>query len=55
MTLEAKIVDALRLVATKLQAAVEAGTRSRRIDAEDIIETLLAVAEEIDSANEGAR
>lgn len=43
-----KLVDALREVAAALERAVEAGERSRQIDADDLIETLLSVADRLD-------
>ena len=48
MTPEHKIADALRSVALRLEDAVEHGRRSTRIDANDLLETLLAVADELD-------
>jgi hypothetical protein len=48
MTSEQKIADACRTVALRLERALEEGRRSRRIDAEDLRETLLAVADELD-------
>ena len=45
---EHQIADALRLVALRLEAAIEAGHRSTRIDANDLQETLLAIADELD-------
>ena len=43
-----QVADAIRKVTTAMQTAVESGQRSRRIDAEDIIEILLAIADELD-------
>jgi hypothetical protein len=40
--------DAIRTVTAKLQAAIEDGYRSRMIDADDLVEILLAVADELD-------
>ena len=48
MTTEQKIADAFRNVALRLETALEEGRRSQRIDAEDLRETLLAVADELD-------
>jgi hypothetical protein len=48
MTSEQKIADALRVVALRLERALEEGRRSNCIDAEDLRETLLAVADELD-------
>lgn len=42
------IADALRVVAMRLEQALEKGRRSSRIDANDLLETLLAVADELD-------
>jgi hypothetical protein len=49
-TPEHRMADALRLVALRLDHARESGHRSSRIDAHDLLETLLAVADELDSA-----
>ncbi len=45
---EFKIADALRVVALRLENALEEGRRSSRIDANDLLETLLAVADQLD-------
>jgi hypothetical protein len=45
---EHKIADALRVVALRLENALEEGRRSSRIDANDLLETLLAVADQLD-------
>jgi hypothetical protein len=42
------IADALRKVTATMQAELESGRRSTRIDAHDLIDLLLAVADEID-------
>jgi hypothetical protein len=42
------IADALRTVTAAMQAELESGRRSTRIDAHDLIDVLLAVADEID-------
>ncbi len=47
-TPEFKIADALRVVALRLENALEEGRRSTRIDANDLLETLLAVADQLD-------
>ncbi len=47
-TPEFKLADALRLVALRLERALEEGRRSTRIDANDLRETLLAVADQLD-------
>jgi len=43
-----ELADALRKVTAAMQAELEAGRRSTRIDAHDLIDLLLAVADEID-------
>ncbi len=48
MTTEQNIADALRVVALRLEEAIERGKRSNRIDANDLLETLLAVADQLD-------
>jgi len=48
MTPEQKLADAVRVVALRLEEALEPGRRSTRIDANDLLETLLAIADEID-------
>lgn len=40
--------DAIRTVTAKVQATIEDGYRSRMIDADDLVEVLLAIADEID-------
>ncbi len=47
-TPEFKIADAFRVVALRLENALEEGRRSNRIDANDLLETLLAVADQLD-------
>ena len=47
MTTEQRIADAFRAVAVKLETAIEDG-RPTRIDVHDLLETLLAVADELD-------
>lgn len=47
-TPEERIADVLRLVAMRLEVAIEEGMRSTRIDANDLLETLLSVADELD-------
>jgi hypothetical protein len=42
------VADAIRTVTAKVQRAVETGRRSRVIDADDLVEVLLAVADELD-------
>jgi hypothetical protein len=45
---EHKIADVLRVVALRLEKALEEGRRSTRIDANDLLETLLVVADQLD-------
>ncbi|MCA8982735.1 MAG: hypothetical protein KDA76_03155 [Planctomycetaceae bacterium] len=47
-TPEERIADVLRLVAMRLEVAIDEGRRSTRSDANDLLETLLAVADELD-------
>jgi hypothetical protein len=53
-----QVADALRAVGARMQQAIDAGQRSRSIDADDLVEVLLAVADELDptvrSAADGA-
>ena len=49
MTPEQNIADALRVVALRLEEAIERGKRSNRIDANDLLETLLALADQLDT------
>ena len=53
MSTEHKIADAFRIVALRLEHAIETGHRSNHIDAEDLRETLLAVADLLDSPAAG--
>lgn len=43
-----ELADAIRTVTAKAQQAIDSGHRSRAIDADDLIEVLLAIAEELD-------
>ena len=43
-----EVADAIRKVTAAMQTAIETGQRSRRIDAEDVIGVLLAIADELD-------
>lgn len=43
-----QVADAIRKVTTRMQAALDAGQRSRQIDAEDLIDVLLAIADQLD-------
>lgn len=42
------VADAIRQVTAKVQKAIDEGYRSRAIDADDLVEVLLAVADELD-------
>ena len=48
MTPEQNVADAFRVVALRLEEALERGRRANRIDANDLLETLLAVADRLD-------
>jgi hypothetical protein len=45
---ELKIADAIREVAASVQKVITDGYRSRRIDADDLVEVLLAIADRLD-------
>ena len=45
---EYAVADALRKVAMRLEIAIDERRCSRRLDATDLLETLLAVADELD-------
>lgn len=47
-TPEEKIADAMRRLAAKLQKQWDDGERSSTLDLDDLTETLLAIADEID-------
>ena len=49
MTTQMQIADALRKVTAAMQTELESGRRSTRIDAHDLLDLLLAVADELDS------
>jgi hypothetical protein len=42
------VADAIRNVTAKMQEVIDSGKRSTRIDANDVIDVLLAIADEID-------
>lgn len=44
----AKVADAIRSVTAAMTKAIDSGQRSTRIDAEDVIDLLLAIADAID-------
>lgn len=46
--MEEKVADAIRSVTAAMQKAIDAGERSTHIDAEDLIDVLLSIADEID-------
>lgn len=46
--------EAIRTVTAKVQTELEAGRRSSRIDAHDLVDLLLAIADEIDTRVETA-
>ena len=48
MTPEQNVADAFRVVALRLEEAIERGHRSNQIDASDLLETLLAIADQLD-------
>lgn len=48
MTPERKVADALRVVALRLEDAIERGYRQNTIDASDLLETLVSVADRLD-------
>ena len=43
-----ELADAIRKVTAKMQRAIDQGRRSRMIDADDLVEVLLAIADELD-------
>ena len=43
-----EVADAIRKVTAAMQTELEAGRRSSRIDAHDLLDLLLAVADELD-------
>ena len=47
-TPEQIVADAIRDVTTRVQEAVEHGARSTQIDADDVVEILLAIADRLD-------
>ena len=48
MTPQQTIADAIRNVTVAIQRAIDDGERSRMIDADDLVEVLLAVADQLD-------
>jgi hypothetical protein len=45
---ELRVADAIRKVTAAMQTELEIGRRSTRIDAHDLLDLLLAVADELD-------
>ncbi|MDB5388873.1 MAG: hypothetical protein JWM11_4519 [Planctomycetaceae bacterium] len=48
MTPEQRVADVFRLTALKLEDALERGKHSGQIDAEDLLQTLLSIADYLD-------
>lgn len=48
MNPEFKMADAIRNVTLAVQRAIEDGHRARLIDADDLVEVLLAIADQLD-------
>ena len=48
VTAEQAVADAIRNVTAKMQEAIEKGKRSSRLDSHDLIDAMLAVADELD-------
>ena len=49
-----QVADAIRAVTARMQRAIEMGERPHAIDADDLVEALLAVAFELDPPVRGA-
>ena len=45
---EYRVADAIRKVTAAMQTELEAGRRSTRVDAHDLLDLMLAVADELD-------
>jgi hypothetical protein len=43
-----EIADAIRNITVRMQTALDEGRRSRTLDAQDLIDILLAIADELD-------
>ena len=43
-----ELADAIRQVTAKVQREIDQGRRSRSIDADDLVEVLLAIADQLD-------
>lgn len=48
MTTQTQVADAIRKVTAAVQTELESGRRSANLDAHDLVEVLLAVADELD-------
>jgi hypothetical protein len=48
MTTEQRVADACRTIGLKLEMAIEAGHRSNDLGAGDLLETLFAIADQLD-------
>jgi hypothetical protein len=48
MTAEHKVAHAFRVVVMRLEESLERGQRSNRITADDLLETLLSIADRLD-------
>jgi hypothetical protein len=48
MTTQLQVADALRKVTAAMQTELESGRRSTHLDANDLVEVLLAVADKLD-------
>lgn len=48
------LIDAIREVTAKVQKELESGRRSSRVDANDIVEVLLAIADEAERLDQAA-
>ena len=49
MTITQKIVDAIQQVTACVQNEIDSGLRSRMIDADDLVEVLLAIADRLEA------
>lgn len=49
MTTQHQIADAMRTVALRLEHAIETGHRGTQLDANDLIDILTSIADEVDS------
>lgn len=49
-----EVADAIRKVTARVQRVVDDGLRSRKVDADDVIEILLAIADQLDPQTAGA-